>query len=85
MHEDGILTLPLQAIKGRGAASRMVHRFARDARDAFDDGWDAQAVFGELPQTATDAPMHTLMGAAALLLAGVAQLARRIRRGRYTA
>lgn len=48
-------------------------------------GWDAQAVFGELPQTATDAPLHTLMGAAALLLAGVAQLARRIRRGRYTA
>lgn len=43
MHDDGILTLPLQAIKGRGAASRMVHRFARDARDAFDDGWDAQA------------------------------------------
>lgn len=48
-------------------------------------GWDAQAVFGELPQTATDAPLHTLLGAAALLLAGVAQLARRLRRGRLTA
>lgn len=47
-------------------------------------GWDAQAVFGELPQGATDAPLHTLLGAAALLLAGVAQLARRIRRGRFT-
>ena len=26
-------------IKGRGSNSRMEHRFARDAREAFDDGW----------------------------------------------
>src|SRR6185312_1388894 len=29
----------LHAIKGRGAAKRIAHRFERDARDAFDDGW----------------------------------------------
>ena len=33
--------IPLQALKGRGAASRIPHRFARDARDPFDDGWDS--------------------------------------------
>jgi len=32
--------IPLQAIKGRGAASRLAHRFTIDAREAFDDGWD---------------------------------------------
>lgn len=33
--------IPLAAIKGRGAADRMAHRFARDERSAFDDGWDS--------------------------------------------
>lgn len=32
--------VPLSAIKGRGAANRMAHRFEKEARDAFDDGWD---------------------------------------------
>ena len=32
--------IPLEAIKGRGAASRLAHRFSRDERGAFDDGWD---------------------------------------------
>lgn len=32
--------IPLHAIKGRGAASRLAHRFERQAREAFDDGWD---------------------------------------------
>jgi DNA repair photolyase len=36
----GDYTIPLQAIKGRGAASRLQHRFASDQRTAFDDGWD---------------------------------------------
>jgi DNA repair photolyase len=36
--------IPLQAIKGRGAATRMAHRFERDTRGAFDDGW---ATLGE--------------------------------------
>ncbi|MDR6538130.1 PA0069 family radical SAM protein [Variovorax soli] len=31
--------IPLHAIKGRGAATRLPHRFERDARDPFDDGW----------------------------------------------
>ncbi|MBE2262381.1 MAG: PA0069 family radical SAM protein [Burkholderiaceae bacterium] len=31
--------VPLTAIKGRGAASQPAHRFAREAREAFDDGW----------------------------------------------
>ncbi|MGI4778736.1 MAG: PA0069 family radical SAM protein [Janthinobacterium lividum] len=35
-------TLPLHAIKGRGAATRIAHRFERDVRDAFDDGWGTQ-------------------------------------------
>ncbi|MBN9405118.1 MAG: PA0069 family radical SAM protein [Burkholderiales bacterium] len=36
---------PLQPHKGRGAVSRLAHRFERDQRSAFDDGWgDAQAV-----------------------------------------
>ncbi|RZI93827.1 MAG: PA0069 family radical SAM protein [Variovorax sp.] len=31
--------IPLSALKGRGAATRMAHRFERDAREAWDDGW----------------------------------------------
>jgi DNA repair photolyase len=31
--------IPLHAIKGRGAATRIPHRFEKDARSAFDDGW----------------------------------------------
>ncbi|MGH6626841.1 MAG: PA0069 family radical SAM protein [Burkholderiaceae bacterium] len=33
------VAIPLHAIKGRGAATRLAHRFEREARDAFDDGW----------------------------------------------
>lgn len=33
------ITLPLQALKGRGAATRNAHRFERDTRAPFDDGW----------------------------------------------
>ena len=33
------VAIPVEAIKGRGAATRMAHRFAKDARDGFDDGW----------------------------------------------
>jgi DNA repair photolyase len=31
--------IPIHAIKGRGAATRLAHRFSRDERNAFDDGW----------------------------------------------
>src|SRR5436305_8172394 len=31
--------IPVEAIKGRGTATRFPHRFERDQRDDFDDGW----------------------------------------------
>jgi DNA repair photolyase len=31
--------IPAHAIKGRGSASSIAHRFSRDAREGFDDGW----------------------------------------------
>lgn len=34
------VTLPIHIIKGRGAATRLPHRFKRDVREASDDGWD---------------------------------------------
>ena len=40
------IMIPLQALKGRGVGHRQPHRFERDARNAFDDGWgtvDAQS------------------------------------------
>ncbi|MGA8516089.1 MAG: PA0069 family radical SAM protein [Burkholderiaceae bacterium] len=33
-------SIPIHAIKGRGTATRMAHRFSQDAREGFDDGWD---------------------------------------------
>lgn len=33
------ILIPLHALKGRGVAHRQPHRFERDARAAFDDGW----------------------------------------------
>lgn len=44
--------LPLSALKGRGVAHRPPHRFERDPRTAFDDGWgtlDAAAAEGAAP------------------------------------
>lgn len=32
--------VPLQAIKGRGTARFFAHRFEKDARESFDDGWE---------------------------------------------
>lgn len=31
--------IPVHAIKGRGTATRLAHRFEKDARLAYDDGW----------------------------------------------
>ncbi|KQM80028.1 PA0069 family radical SAM protein [Xylophilus sp. Leaf220] len=31
--------IPLHALKGRGAATRIAHRFESSERDAYDDGW----------------------------------------------
>lgn len=49
-------SLPVHAIKGRGAATRLAHRFERDARDAFDDGWQTwdEALQGEAPRPQTE-------------------------------
>jgi DNA repair photolyase len=33
------VTIPLHAIKGRGTATRLAHRFEKDTRAAYDDGW----------------------------------------------
>lgn len=33
------IRVPLQAIRGRGAATAMAHRFAKDQREPADDGW----------------------------------------------
>ncbi|MGE0347866.1 PA0069 family radical SAM protein [Hydrogenophaga sp.] len=50
--------IPIQAIKGRGISRQQPHRFQRDAREAFDDGWgalDEQALArGESPTPATE-------------------------------
>lgn len=43
--------VPVQAIKGRGAANRMAHRFERDAREAFDDGWEPDDEAAPPPRT----------------------------------
>ncbi|MCZ2495785.1 PA0069 family radical SAM protein [Xylophilus sp. Kf1] len=35
--------IPVEALRGRGAATRLAHRFSVDERDAWDDGWDTLA------------------------------------------
>lgn len=47
--------IPLQAVRGRGAASAMPHRFARDQREAVDDGWGRTAPGSVPPPHAEDA------------------------------
>ncbi|RYF57290.1 MAG: radical SAM protein, partial [Comamonadaceae bacterium] len=39
-NEAAEVRVPLAAIKGRGTATRFPHRFERDAREGFDDGWE---------------------------------------------
>lgn len=41
--------IPLAAIRGRGAATALAHRFVRDTREAVDDGWEAYAEEGDGP------------------------------------
>ncbi|MBL0423164.1 PA0069 family radical SAM protein [Ramlibacter sp. AW1] len=48
------VAVPLSAIKGRGAATRLPHRFQTEARELFDDGWPADPDDPEgLPPPAT--------------------------------
>jgi DNA repair photolyase len=49
-----IKRLPVEAIKGRGAATRMPHRFERDVRDPFDDGWEPADEGEGPPRPATE-------------------------------
>ncbi len=37
--ESEFIHVPLSALKGRGSATRLAHRFEKDAREPFDDGW----------------------------------------------
>jgi DNA repair photolyase len=46
----GTQRIPVDAIKGRGTATRHPHRFERDAREVFDDGW------ADEPETGDDHP-----------------------------
>lgn len=48
-------SIPLTVLKGRGAATCIAHRFERDARAAFDDGWQTwdDALAGEAPKLQT--------------------------------
>lgn len=44
--------VPLSAIKGRGTAIRFPHRFDRDLRESFDDGWErSEEEEAALPRT----------------------------------
>jgi len=42
---------PLVALKGRGVPHQQPHRFERDQRTAFDDGWDTLALLAGAPST----------------------------------
>ena len=48
--------IPIHAIKGRGSATRIAHRFEKDTRDAYDDGWGTlqEATAGESARLQTE-------------------------------
>lgn len=41
---------PVLVIKGRGVSHQQPHRFERDQRAAFDDGWDTLSTLAEAPE-----------------------------------
>lgn len=41
------IRIPLAAIRGRGAATALAHRFVRDTREVVDDGWEAYVEEGD--------------------------------------
>ena len=47
--------IPLQALKGRGVAHRQPHRFERDARAPFDDGWGTAEALAKAEEEAVSA------------------------------
>lgn len=55
-NEPEEIRIPLHAIRGRGAATAMAHRFARDQREPVDDGWgggDEEGLEGGAPAPGT--------------------------------
>ncbi|MCZ8258184.1 MAG: PA0069 family radical SAM protein [Polaromonas sp.] len=52
--------IPIHAIKGRGTATRMPHRFEKDVRSAWDDGWGTLEgdAAGEAPRIETSVTME---------------------------
>ena len=49
---NSVTLVPVHAIKGRGAAQRTAHRFEKDTRAAFDDGWGTLDEFAALEPVA---------------------------------
>ena len=41
--QNAITSQPIHLIKGRGSATRLAHRFEKDEREPFDDGWAVDA------------------------------------------
>ncbi len=51
-NEVAEVRVALSAIKGRGTATRFAHRFERDLREGFDDGWErSEAEAAAIPRT----------------------------------
>jgi DNA repair photolyase len=57
--------IPIHAIKGRGTATRMPHRFEKDVRTAWDDGWGTleESQAGEGPRLETEVTFETARSA----------------------
>ena len=41
--QEPFIAIPISHIKGRGSATRLAHRFEKDEREPFDDGWTVDA------------------------------------------
>lgn len=55
--------LPLKAVRGRGAATALAHRFVREQREVLDDGWGALEDDGGAPAPATRVHLETARSA----------------------
>jgi DNA repair photolyase len=61
------VAIPVHAIKGRGAASQVAHRFSVDARAAFDDGWGTlDEAHDSGPQTGVPTRVQAQIAASAI-------------------
>ncbi|WP_298208307.1 PA0069 family radical SAM protein [Acidovorax sp.] len=59
------IRIPLHAIRGRGAATAMAHRFVRDQREPVDDGWGCgdEGLEGGTPAPGTRVHLETARSA----------------------